>query len=184
MGFHIGGWVGKQAKSFKKHMGSHWWVPGYNLVKGMGELSGGVYDEYKRNEGMYNRMGLMIAGSILTGGALGAAMGATEIGGMTAATGLASGAVTGAVGGVAAAGQGAYQEHQMDKAIEEQERIQKEAQEKQERLARLEALQQASSTPGQQSALNIIGNYKQRSQIKRTQVSRNKKVGGSSSTLG
>lgn len=180
-------WVSKTIKkatrSFKKHMGSNWWVPGYGIAKGLGEIYGGAYDEYKRNEGMYNRMGLMIAGSILTGGALGAAVGATGVGGMTTAAGATSGAITGAVGGAAAAGEGAYQEHQMNKAIEEQERIQKEAQEQQEALSRMEALQQAASTPGEQSVFSITGGNKQRSQIKRTQVSRNKKLGSSGSTL-
>lgn len=176
--------VKKATRSIKKHMGSHWWVPGYSLVKGMGELSGGVYDEYKRNEGMYNRMALMIGGSILTGGALGAAVGATEVGGLTAATGAVTGAANAAAGGIAAAGYGAYQEHKINKEIAEQERIQKEAQEQQEKLARMEALQQAASTPGEQSFLDITGRSRQRSQIKKTQVSRGRKVGGSGSTLG
>lgn len=177
--------VKKAARSFKKHMGSHWWVnPAYGITKGLGEIYGGIYDEYKRNEGMYNRMALMVAGSILTGGALGAAAGAAGMGGMSVAGGAAAGATTGAISGSVAAGSSAYQEHQTNKAIEEQERIQKEAQEKQEALSRMEALQQAASTPGEQSVFSITGGYKQRSQIKRTQVSRNKKLGSSGSTLG
>ena len=176
--------IKKAARSVKKHLGKHWWVPGYNLTKGLGEIYGGLYDEYKRNEGMYNRMALMIGGSILTGGALGAASGAMGVGGMTAASGAAAGATTGAVSGSVAAGTTAYQQQQADKAIEEQEKIQQEAQAEQERLARATALQNAAASPTEQSALSFMGYSQRGSQIKRTQVSRNKKVGGSSTTLG
>lgn len=177
--------IKKAARSVKKHLGKHWWVPGYNLTKGLGEIYGGLYDEYKRNEGMYNRMALMIGGSILTGGALGAVSGAMGVGGMTAAGGAAAGATTGAVSGSVAAGTTAYQQQQADKAIEEQEKIQREAKEEQERIARLDALKQAASMPTDQSAFNFLGYSKQGSQIKKTRVSRNsnKIVGGSNSTL-
>ena len=177
--------VKKAARSVKKHLGKHWWVPGYNVAKGLGEIYGGLYDEYKRNEGMYNRMALMVAGSIVTGGALGAAAGAAGLGG-TVAGGAAAGATTGAISGSVAAGTSAYQEQQTNKAIEEQEKIQREAKEEQERIARLDALKQAASMPTDQSAFNFLGYSRQGSQIKKTRVSRNsnKTVGGSSTTLG
>ena len=177
--------VKKAARSVKKHLGKHWWVPGYNVVKSLGEFGGGLYDEYKRNEGMSNRLALMVAGSIVTGGILGAAAGTAGLGGMTAASGAAAGATTGAISGSVAGGTSAYQEKQTNKAIEEQEKIQNEAKEEQERIARLNELKQASSMPTDQSVFNFFGYSRQGSQIKKTRVSRNsnKTVGGSSSTL-
>ena len=178
--------VKKAARSVKKHLGKHWWVPGYNIVKSLSEFGGGLYDEYKRNEGMYNRMALMIAGSMVTGGVLGAAAGAAGLGGMTTASGAAAGATTGAISGSIGGGTSAYQEKQTNKAIEEQEKIQREAKEEQERIARLDALKQSASMPTEQSAFNFLGYSRQGSQIKKTRVSRNsnKTVGGSSTTLG
>lgn len=178
--------VKKAAKSVKKHLGKHWWVPGYNIVKGGAELYGGAYDEYKRNEGLYNRMALIIGGSVLSGGLLGAAAGATGLlgEGVTAATGAAAGATTGAVSGATTAGTAAYQERQTNKALEEQEKIQREAQEEQLRIARANALKDAAGTPTEQTAFNFLAYSGRGSQIKQTRVSRNKKVGGSSTTLG
>lgn len=178
--------VKKAARSVKKHLGKHWWVPGYNVVKSLGEFGGGLYDEYKRNEGMYNRLALMVAGSMVTGGVLGAAAGAAGLGGMTAASGAAAGATTGAISGSVAGGTSAYQEQQTNKAIEEQEKTQREAKEEQERIARLDALKQTASMPTDQSVFNFLGYSRQGSQIKKTRVSRNsnKTVGGSSTTLG
>lgn len=177
--------VKKAARSVKKHLGRHWWVPGYNVVKSLGEFGGGLYKEYKRNEGMYNRMALMIAGSMITGGVLGAAAGSAGVGGMTAASGATAGATTGAISGSISGGTSAYQEQQTNKAIEEQEKIQREAKEEQERIARLNELKQASSMPTEQSIFNFLGYSRQGSQIKKTRVSRNsnKMVGGSSTTL-
>jgi len=178
--------VRKAARSVKKHLGKHWWVPGYNLVKGQAEIFGSLYDEYKRNEGMYNRLGLMIGGAILTGGALGAMAGATGIGGLTAATGATAGATSGAVGGATAAGASAYQEHQQQKAIEEQEAAQREYEQRMEALRRAEEIKAAASTP-EQTASTFNAYSSRGSQIMRTRVSRsgsNKKVGGSSSTVG
>lgn len=176
-------WVSKTFKkatnSVKKHLGSHWYLPGYAAMKGMGELSGGAYDEYKRNEGMYNRMALIMAGSILTGGALGAAAGAAGLGGATATTGAVAGAMNGAMSGAVAAGTGAYMEHEANKAAAEQERIQKEAEERQARLA----LQQAAQTPTEVSEVKQERRKQMQSQFRQTQVSRNKKLGGSTSTL-
>ena len=181
-------WVSKTLKKIEKHVKPKNWLGWINPTYGVGNIlyqtGRGLWNEYKENEGMYNRMGLMIAGSILTGGALGAAAGAAGLTAGGAAAGAASGAATGAItGAVTATGTG-MAEHEMNEKIAEQERIQKEAQEQQERLARMEALQQAASTPGEQSFLDITGRSRQKSQIKRTQVSRSKKVGGSSSTLG
>lgn len=177
--------IKKATKSVKKHLGKHWWVPGYNVVKGLSELGGGVYDEYKRNEGMYNRLALMVAGSMVTGGVLGAAAGAAGLGGMTTASGAAAGVTTGAISGSISGGTSAYQEQQTNKAIEEQEKIQREAEEEQKRIARLNELKQASSMPTDQSVFNFLGYSRQGSQIKKTRVSRNrnKTVGGSSTTL-
>lgn len=173
--------VRKASRSIKKHLGSHWYLPGYAAVKGVAEMGKGAYDEYKANEGLYNRLALTIAGSMITGGALGAAMGAAGMGGTTVGSALTSGALSGAVAGTTAGAAGAYQEHQMDKAIEEQERAAKEAASEQARLAQM----QAGATPEELSSLDFTISSRSQSQFKRNIKSRQagKTVGGSSSTL-
>ena len=109
--------VRKASRSIKKHLGSHWYLPGYAAVKGVAEMGKGAYDEYKANEGLYNRLALTIAGSMITGGALGAAMGAAGMGGTTVGSALTSGALSGAVAGTTAGAAGAYQEHQMSRIL-------------------------------------------------------------------
>lgn len=122
------------------------------------------------------------AGALLASG-IGAGLGAAGIAGMSAAGAAASGAVSGALAGGTAGMQARAAEKAADKAVEEQNRI---AAQEAEQARRLQLLQ-AGSTPEGVSSMDIEARRRMQSQYRRNQVSRqtqNKKLGGSSSTLG
>lgn len=175
----------KAKKSVKKHLGNKWWIPGYGTAGMLGLAYKGMYDEYKKNEGAYNRMAAIVAGSILTGGLVGAGAGAMGAG-ASFASGAASGAATGAIAG----GTSAFQEIKTNQALQEQEeeanKIAQEQAAEQERLAKLAALRERGGMP--EDTLNILytNNSAITSQHKRNQKSRQtagKTLGAGNSTL-
>ena len=170
--------VKKAARSVKKHVGSHWWVPGYGLAKGMGQMYKGIYDEYKDKEGMYNRLALMIGASVAGGAALGGIAG--SLSGAGFGTGAASGAVTGVGSGAISGGAGAYEEYQANKLQEKQKEI---AEEERKQIA-LANLKEKGNTPAEMSSLDFNAPKKYASQLKKNLIAaKNKKLGGQTSTL-
>lgn len=166
-------------EAYKAMGGKDFWIPGYGMLKGHVDAYHSMYDEYKRNEGTYNRMAAIIGGSILTGGLVGAAAGAAGVSGASFATGATSGALTGAV----TAGTNAAQEAETNKHLKEQEKIAQEQAAEQERLANLRA---RGGMP--EDTLNVLyaNNTAITSQHKRNQKSRqssNKTLGAGNSTL-
>ena len=45
--------IKKAARSVKKHLGKHWWVPGYNIVKGGLETGDNFFKEIGAGSGTY-----------------------------------------------------------------------------------------------------------------------------------
>ena len=179
-------WVSKTLKkagnSIKKHYGNKISAFAdplmvgrglYESGKGMAEAGKKTYDEYKRNEGAYNRALATVAASIVTGGLGGAALGAAGVSGASFASGAVSGGIAGAVSGT----RNAAQETMMASAERAKQREEEAAQ------RRINAINAAASptnqsqynyegvTPGMRSAL--YANYKTK-----------QKGGTSKSTLG
>lgn len=166
-------------QTFKKN----WYNPIYGVTKSLGNVYGSAYDEYKRNEGTYNRMAALIGAAIITGGAAGALGGAAM--GTGAAAGASAGATMGAATGAVSAGANAYQEHEANKTAEEQERIAAEAAAEQDRLQRLADLRSRGGTPEDQLNILYSNNGLTTSQHRRNQKTRTKQdtLGAGSSTL-
>lgn len=166
-------------RNFKKY----WYLPLYPTLKGTYDTFAAGYDEYKRNEGTYNRMAALIGASIITGGAAGALGGAAM--GTGAAAGASAGATMGAATGAVSAGVNAYQENEANKTAEEQERIAAETAAEQERLQRLADLRSRGGTPENQLSILYANNGSTTSQHRRNQKTRTKQdtLGAGSSTL-
>lgn len=170
-------------KNITRTLKKNWYNPLYVVTKSLGNVYGSAYDEYKRNEGTYNRMAALIGASILTGGAAGALGGAAM--GTGAAAGASAGATMGAATGTVAAGVNAYQENAANKAAEERERIAAEAAAEQERLQRLADLRSRGGTPENQLSILYANNGSTTSQHRRNQKTRTKQdtLGAGTSTL-